>query len=51
MKYWELYSEFFQGLSQRHELPHLFMEEFARSYAEKVAEAGSSRPRGGRNPV
>ncbi len=47
MKYWELYSEFFQSLSvnQRHELPHVFVEEFARSYAEKVTAAGTRRPR------
>ena len=39
MKYWDLYSEFYQVLNQRGEqgLPTLFSEEFARTYAEKVA--------------
>ena len=39
MKYWDLYLEFYQVLNQRGEqgLPTLFSEEFARTYAEKVA--------------
>jgi type VI secretion system protein len=39
MKYWDLYAEFYQVLNQRNEqgLPTLFGEEFARTYAEKVA--------------
>lgn len=39
MKYWDLYTEFYQVLNQRSEqgLPTLFSEEFARTYAEKVA--------------
>jgi type VI secretion system protein len=39
MKYWDLYSEFYQVLNQRSEqgLPTLFSEELARTYAEKVA--------------
>ena len=39
MKYWDLYTEFYQVLSQRGEqgLPTLFAEEFARTYAEKAA--------------
>jgi type VI secretion system FHA domain protein len=39
MKYWDLYTEFYQVLNQRGEqgLPTLFSEEFARTYAEKVA--------------
>jgi type VI secretion system protein len=39
MKYWDLYTEFYQVLNQRGEqgLPTLFAEEFARTYAEKVA--------------
>jgi type VI secretion system FHA domain protein len=39
MKYWDLYMEFYQALNHRGEqgLPTLFSEEFARTYAEKVA--------------
>lgn len=39
MKYWDLYVEFYQVLNQRNDqgLPALFAEEFARTYAEKVA--------------
>ena len=39
MKYWDLYSEFYQVLNQRTEqnLPTLFAEELARTYAEKAA--------------
>jgi type VI secretion system protein len=39
MKYWDLYTEFYQVLNQRSEqgLPTLFAEELARTYAEKVA--------------
>jgi type VI secretion system protein len=39
MKYWDLYSEFYQILNQRNEqnLPTLFAEELARTYAEKAA--------------
>jgi type VI secretion system protein len=39
MKYWDLYTEFYQVLNQRGEqgLPTLFAEELARTYAEKVA--------------
>jgi type VI secretion system protein len=38
MKYWDLYTEFYQVLNQRSDqgLPTLFAEEFARSYAERV---------------
>lgn len=38
MKYWDLYTEFYQVLNQRSEqgLPTLFSEELARTYAEKV---------------
>jgi type VI secretion system protein len=38
MKYWDLYTEFYQMLNQRSEqgLPTLFSEEFARTYAERV---------------
>jgi type VI secretion system protein len=37
MKYWELYTEFYQALNQRNEqgLPTLFAEELARTYAER----------------
>lgn len=40
MKYWELYSEFYQVLNQRNEqgLPTLFGEELARTYAERAAQ-------------
>ena len=40
MKYWDLYSEFYQALNQRNEqgLPTLFAEELARTYAEKAAQ-------------
>ncbi len=39
MKYWDLYTEFYQVLNQRGEqgLPTLFSEELARTYAEKIA--------------
>lgn len=39
MKYWDLYAEFYQVLNQRNEqnLPTLFAEELARTYAEKAA--------------
>jgi type VI secretion system protein len=39
LKYWDLYSEFYQVLNQRNEqnLPSLFAEELARTYAEKAA--------------
>ena len=38
MKYWDLYSEFYQALNQRNEqgLPTLFAEELARTYAETL---------------
>ena len=41
MKYWDLYTEFYQVLNQRNEqgLPTLFAEELARTYAEKSQEA------------
>jgi type VI secretion system protein len=40
MKYWDLYTEFYQALNQRNEqgLPTLFAEELARTYAEKAAQ-------------
>ena len=39
MKYWDLYTEFYHVLNQRNEqnLPTLFAEEMARTYAEKAA--------------
>ncbi|HKU15094.1 MAG TPA: type VI secretion system-associated FHA domain protein TagH [Steroidobacteraceae bacterium] len=39
MKYWDLYTEFYQVLNQRSEqgLPTLFSEELARTYAERIA--------------
>ncbi|HEY8538829.1 MAG TPA: type VI secretion system-associated FHA domain protein TagH [Steroidobacteraceae bacterium] len=42
MKYWDLYVEFYQALNQRNEqgLPTVFAEEFARTYAERVANKG-----------
>jgi type VI secretion system protein len=38
MKYWDLYTEFYQVLNQRNDqgLPTLFSEELARTYAERV---------------
>ena len=40
MKYWDLYTEFYQVLNQRNEqnLPTLFAEELARTYAEKASQ-------------
>ncbi|HEY0943585.1 MAG TPA: type VI secretion system-associated FHA domain protein TagH [Steroidobacter sp.] len=40
MKYWDLYTEFYHVLNQRNEqnLPTLFAEEMARTYAEKSAQ-------------
>lgn len=40
MKYWDLYTEFYQVLNQRSEqgLPTLFSEELARTYAERAAQ-------------
>ena len=40
MKYWDLYTEFYHVLNQRNEqnLPTLFAEELARTYAEKAAQ-------------
>lgn len=40
MKYWDLYAEFYQVLNQRNEqnLPTLFAEELARTYAEKASQ-------------
>lgn len=40
MKYWDLYTEFYQVLNQRNDqnLPTLFAEELARTYAEKAQQ-------------
>jgi type VI secretion system protein len=40
MKYWDLYTEFYHVLNQRNEqnLPTLFAEELARTYAEKASQ-------------
>jgi type VI secretion system protein len=40
MKYWDLYTEFYHVLNQRNEqnLPTLFAEELARTYAEKATQ-------------
>lgn len=40
MKYWDLYTEFYQALNQRNEqgLPAVFAEELARTYAEKSGQ-------------
>jgi type VI secretion system protein len=40
MKYWDLYTEFYQALNQRNEqgLPAVFAEELARTYAEKSTQ-------------
>lgn len=39
MKYWDLYTEFYQVLNQRDEqnLPPIFTEEFGKVYAERIA--------------
>jgi type VI secretion system FHA domain protein len=39
-KYWELYRELFQTLGQNAhgDLPHVFVEDFARAYEERIAE-------------
>jgi len=49
MKYWDLYAELYQNLVQmeKDELPHVFVEEFARSYEAKVKELTARR---GRSP-
>jgi len=41
MKYWDLYTEFYQALNQRNEqgLPAVFAEELARTYAEKSTQS------------
>ncbi len=48
-KYWELYKELFTSLGQnaQGDLPHVFVEDFARAYEARLAElsARGSRPR------
>lgn len=47
MKYWDLYSEFFQVLNQRDDagLPSVFSEEFSRAYAEYAADPKPTKRR------
>lgn len=48
MKYWDLYSELYQNLAQmpKDELPHVFVEEFARAYEAKIKELAARRGNG-----
>jgi type VI secretion system protein len=47
-KYWDLYAELYQNLAQMHkdDLPHVFVEQFARSYEEKLQELAARKSRG-----
>ena len=46
-KYWDLYTELYQTLAQmKDDLPHVFVETFARSYEEKVQELAARKTRG-----
>ncbi len=49
MKYWDLYSEFYQVLNQRDDagLPTVFTEEFARAYSEHATDPKSGGRRRG----
>jgi type VI secretion system protein len=46
-KYWDLYAELYQTLAQmpKDDLPHVFMETFARSYEEKAQELAARKSR------
>ena len=48
MKYWDLYAELYQNLAQmpKDELPHVFVEEFARAYEAKLKELAARRGNG-----
>lgn len=46
-KYWDLYTELYQTLAQmKDDLPHVFVEAFARSYEEKAQELAARKSRG-----
>lgn len=47
MKYWDLYAELYQGLgvTRQGDLPHLFVEEFARNYEAKLTELAAKQYR------
>lgn len=47
-KYWDLYAELYQNLARTpsDELPHVFVEEFARAYETSLKELAARRPRG-----
>ena len=47
-KYWDLYAELYQNLAQmpKDDLPHVFIEQFARSYEEKAQELAARKARG-----
>jgi type VI secretion system FHA domain protein len=48
-KYWELYKELFQSLgpTPHGDLPHVFIEDFARAYEARLAELNARVPRPG----
>lgn len=48
-KYWDLYRELFQTLGQNAhgDLPHVFVEDFARAYEERIAELNARGTRAG----
>jgi type VI secretion system FHA domain protein len=50
-KYWDLYTEFYPslGVAPKGELPHLFVEEFARAYEARMAEQANRRAAGRRD--
>jgi len=50
-KYWDLYTEFYPslGVAPKGELPHLFVEEFARAYEARLAEQVNRRAGGRRD--
>jgi type VI secretion system protein len=46
-KYWDLYTELYQTLAQmKDDLPHVFVEAFARSYEQKAQELATRKSRG-----
>lgn len=51
MKYWDLYTELYQNIAQmpKEELPHVFVEQFARAYEAKAQELVARRFHGTEN--
>ncbi len=47
-KYWDLYAELYQNLAQmqKDELPHVFVEQFARAYEARLQELAARKSRG-----